>query len=90
MTFTFTSKETYLAYRKEWAQRYLAAIKLVRTSRHGIREANRQYSKGNGYVSDIWPFCYALTAARKEVVNLLDELYKARQEAGRQMRARST
>lgn len=86
MTFTFNSKTTYLAYRKEWAQRYLAAIKVVREARHGIREANRAYSKG-GSIGDIWSAYTHLRRSQVAVSELLSELHRAREEAGRQMKA---
>jgi hypothetical protein len=90
MTFTFNSKETYLAYRKEWFQRYQEQIKAVRAAKLGIREANRQYSKGNGWVTDIWPSYRVLYTAHKQTSDLLLELGKAREEAGRQMRLKQT
>lgn len=86
MNFTFYSKQTYLAYRKEWAQRYLDAIKAVRETRQGIRNANREYSKG-GSIGDIWSAYTLHRKAQAVVVDLLSELSSARAEAGRQMRA---
>lgn len=86
MTFTFNDKTSYLAYRKEWAQRYLAGIKAMREARQGIRDANRAYSKGGG-IGDIWSAYTNLRRAQTAVSDLLSELWKAKKEAGRQMRA---
>ena len=86
MTFTFNSKTTYLAYRKEWAQRYLHSIGEVRAARHSIREANRAYSKDPKKIGDIWSAYSDLRQAQKQVADLLLELDNAREEAGRQMK----
>ncbi len=87
MTFTFNSKTTYLAYRKEWAQRYLYSISEVRIARQAIRDANRAYSKDSKRIGDIWSAYADLRQAREDVTKLLIELDNARQEAGRQMKA---
>lgn len=90
MTFTFNSKETYLTYRKEWFKRYQEQIKAVRAAKFAIREANRQYSKGVGWVTDIWPSYGALGRVCTQMSELHAELGKAREEAGRQMRLKET
>lgn len=85
--FTFNSKETYLAYRAEWKQRYLDQLKAVRAAKHGIREANRKYSKG-GSIGDIWSAYSDLRQAHEDTQTLLQERWNAAAEAGRQMNLR--
>ena len=88
--FTFNSKETYLAYRADWKDRYFAGCKAVRTARQEVRNANRAYSKDNKTIGDIWSAYGDLRKAREDVVKLQTELNDARAEAGRQMRAHTT
>jgi hypothetical protein len=84
MTFTFNSKATYLAYRADWAKRYLAHLSAVRAAKLGIREANRAYSKG-GHIGGIWSAYTALRQAHAETQKLLEERWNASSEAKRQM-----
>ncbi len=85
-TFTFNSKETYLAYRAEWKQRYLDQIKAVRAAKQGIKDANRAYSKHSKTISDIWTAYRDLRKAHEETKKLLTERWAASAEAGRQTR----
>jgi hypothetical protein len=87
MTFTFNSRDTYLAYRADWTRRYLEHIKVVQAAKHGIRAANREYAKG-APVMTIWRACWNLSAAQKITTELLAEKRAASAEAGRQMHAR--
>ena len=84
MTFAFNSKQTYLAYRADWKQRFLDAINGVRAAKKGIREANRAYSKDGG-IGGIWAAYANLREAHDTVKELQKELWSARAEAGRQM-----
>lgn len=88
-TFTFNSKESYLAYRREWSTRYLNGTATVRTARQAVRDANRAYSKDPKAIGGIWAAYSELRLARESVSELLLELAKARVEAGRQMQARA-
>ena len=90
MTFTFNSKPSYLAYRKDWAQRYLYATSEVRVARQAIRDANRAHSRDPKKIGDIWSAYADLNVARADVTKLHTELANARAEAARQMAARST
>jgi hypothetical protein len=87
--FTFNSKETYLAYRAEWKQRYLAHLKAVRAAKWGIREANREYSKNNKTIGNIWQAYRDLRSAHEQTQPLLSERWAASFEAGRQMREKA-
>lgn len=89
MTFTFNSKETYLAYRAEWKQRYLNQLKAVRAAKQGIKDANRAYSKG-GNIGGIWSAYSDLRKAHEETQKLLAERWDASAEAGRQMREKAS
>jgi hypothetical protein len=86
MTFSFNSKETYLAFRAEWKLRYLNHLKVVRAAKLGIREANRAYSKDSKRIGDIWGAYSDLRRAHEETQKLLAERWAASAEAGRQMR----
>ena len=83
--FTFNSKETYLAYRAEWKQRYLDQLKAVRAAKQGVRDANRAYSKG-GPINGIWDAYRNLRLSHETTQTLLTERWAASSEAGRQMR----
>lgn len=85
-TFTFNSKETYLAYRADWKQRYLDHLKTVRAAKLGVRLANRAYSKDNKTIGNIWGAYSDLRVTQEGTQSLLEELCAARTEAGRQMR----
>ena len=89
MTFTFNSKETYFAYRADWRERFQANLTAVRAAKLGIRTANREYTKDNKKISGIWDAYYALRDAHQETQELQSEIYEARAEAGRQMRAQN-
>ena len=94
MTFSFNSKETYLAYRAEWKQRYLSQILTVREAKQGIRDSNRQLavskcdtgSAGSfGSLSVIWEAYRNALSAKEETDRLLAELQEAKLEASRQV-----
>lgn len=87
MTFSFNSKETYLAFRAEWKQRYLNNLKAVRAAKQGIRDTNREYSKDNKKIGDIWQAYRDLRKAHEDTQTLLTERWAASAEAGRQMHA---
>lgn len=84
MTFLFSSKETYLAYRVNWKQRYLEQVCAVRVAKQGIRDANKDLSKG-GFIEDIWEAYRSLQTTKETITNLLTELQEARLEASRQV-----
>ena len=87
MTFTFIDKTSYLAYRKEWAERYLDQIKAVRAAKQELRDANRAYAKDAKGISRLWDAHHNRHVAHQDTIELLEELWAAKAEAGRQMRA---
>lgn len=88
-TFTFNSKETYLAFRADWKEQYLNHLKTVRATKQGVRDANRAYSKGSKDIGEIWQAYRNLRDAQEGTQDLLHDLQAARAEAGRQMRESS-
>lgn len=87
MTFTFNDKTSYLTYRKEWAARYLDQINAMRAAKQEVRDANRVYAKNNKEFNRLWQSYYTLRDAHQNTIKLLEELWAAKVEAGRQMAA---
>lgn len=80
MTFSFNSKETYLAFKADWKQRFLKHLDSVRAAKIAIRTANREYSKG-GSMTLIWDAYRSLKVLHKETSTLLSERWAASSEA---------
>ena len=77
MKFTFTNKETYLAYRSEWKAEYKSLAKEIRTLKADINETQR--AKGYaGYMQ------YALLKKRATATAMLEERKASKVEAQRQ------
>ncbi|HET8688787.1 MAG TPA: hypothetical protein VFM18_19390 [Methanosarcina sp.] len=75
--FTFNSRETYLAFRKEWKEEYLKVSKEIRESKNESKNMQRE---GRHSYS-----VYAKLAANRRVANeLLETLKEAKQKAQQQ------
>lgn len=77
-TFTFTTKETYLAYRAEWKAEYAQLSNTIRETTLAIKKQHQE--KG-------WADFQFWNLLRKSVARanaMLEELKEAKIEAGRQ------
>lgn len=77
MTYTFNSRDTYLAYRAEWKERYLAQSQKQRDLKQAIREANRK--KGYAMIEG-----YDYRAGCRDVQELISERHASKEEAANQ------
>lgn len=77
-TFTFTTKETYLAYRAEWKAEYMTLSATIRSTKNLLKQQHRE--SGFGKMTE-WSTLFK--SVRRANV-MLDELHKAKEEAGRQ------
>lgn len=78
-TFTFNSKETYLAYRSKWKAQYKELSQQIRETKHDIKEAMR----AKEYAGRMQ---YSLLKMRAQATAMLEELKLAKLEAQRQYR----
>ena len=77
-TFTFNTKETYLAWRKQWKQDYRDFCKLIRDTKNDIKNQHRE----KGYAEySTWS---KLHRARIDILRHMEILPFAKQEAQRQ------
>ena len=76
-TYTFNSKETYLAYRSNWRANYKALSQQIRETKHDIKEAMR----AKEYAGSMQ---YSLLKMRAQATAMIEELKGAKQEAQRQ------
>lgn len=76
-TFTFNSRETYIAWRADWRNRYNQMCKDIRQAKHNIANANRA---GNLNYTHL----YARNQLHRNFIELFVELDHCRQEAQRQ------
>jgi hypothetical protein len=81
MTFTFNSRDTYLAYKADWKQRYLEQSKKQRELKFAIREANRK--KGYAMSEE-----YAYKDGVRDVQELISERHASKEESARQWEAK--
>lgn len=79
-TFTFTTRETYLAYKEDWKQRYAEQAKTQRQLKLAIRQMMRD---GGWPYQEQWDYA----AGVKKVKQLLDERAASKVEAARQWHA---
>lgn len=79
-TFTFTTRETYLAYKEDWKQRYAEQAKTQRQLKLAIRQKMRE---------DGWTTTeqYAYMNGVSKVKQLLDERAASKVEAAHQWHA---
>jgi hypothetical protein len=79
-TFTFTTRETYLAYKEDWKQRYAEQAKTQRQLKLAIRQKMRE---------DGWAATeqYAYMNGVSKVKQLLAERATSKVEAARQWQA---
>ena len=79
-TFIFTTRETYLAYKEDWKQRYAEQAKTQRQLKLAIRQMMRESG---------WPYQeqWDYAAGVKKVKQLLDERAASKVEAARQWQA---
>ena len=76
-TYTFNSKETYLAYRSNWRANYKALSQQIRETKADIKETQR----AKGYAGGMQ---YSLLKMRARATEMIEELKGAKQEAQRQ------
>ena len=76
-TYTFNSKETYLAYRSNWRTNYKALSQDIRTIKADIKETQR----AKGYAGAIQ---YELLKMRAKATAMIEELKIAKVEAQQQ------
>lgn len=76
-TFTFTNKETYLAYRSEWKANYKNLSQEIRSLKTEIKETQR----AKGYAGSMQ---YALLKKRAEAKAMLGDLELSKEIAQRQ------
>jgi hypothetical protein len=76
-TFTFTNKETYLAYRSEWKANYKNLSQEIRTLKADIRETQQ----AKGYAGSMQ---YRLLKLRDEATAMIEERKASKVEAQRQ------
>lgn len=76
-TFTFTTREEYLAQAKEWSKAYKQAILDVRAAKQGIKKAQREDT-------DIYKAYRTKREADKAIQDLQSARYESRREAHRQ------
>ncbi len=76
-TFTFTNKETYLAYRSEWKAKYQALSQEIRELKTDINETQR----AKGYAGSMQ---YSLLKKRALATAMLEERKESKVEAQRQ------
>lgn len=57
-TFTFTNKETYLAYRAEWKAKYAALSETIREKKWMQKEYSRACNKARLETEGKWPAYY--------------------------------
>jgi hypothetical protein len=78
--FTFTTRETYLAYKEDWKQRYAEQAKTQRQLKLAIREKMRE----NGWpYQEQWDYITGVSKVKK----LLEERAASKVEAARQWQA---
>lgn len=80
-TFTFTTKETYLAWRADWKAEYAATSETIRATKKAINQQHRE----QGYAKSAdWRTLFSSVRKANE---LLGTLISAKEEAGRQYHA---
>lgn len=79
-TFTFTTRETYLAYKEDWKQRYAEQAKTQRQLKLAVRQMMRE---GAYPYARQWEYA----AGVKKVKQLLDERAASKVEAASQWQA---
>ncbi len=82
MNFTFTNKTEYFAYKREWKNRYEAAIKDIRAAALNRRNAERAFSAGTGGWPD--PLRQKHLAAKAYATCLLSERQDSKIESANQ------
>ena len=80
-SFTFTTKETYLAYRADWVNRYNIISDNIRKNRKELNNVMRE-NKHPTYTLTVQRF-----KLRHIARTMLEELQEAKLEAGRQYNA---
>ena len=82
-TYTFNSKETYLAYRSNWRANYKALSQQIRELSNGIKVTQRE----KGYAGAMQ---YQKLKLRAQATAAIEEMKGARAEAQRQYLAAHT
>ena len=77
MKFTFTNKETYLAYRSNWKATYNKLSQEIRALKVSINETQRE----KGYAGSMQ---YQLLKLRKQATAMIEERKASKIEAQRQ------
>lgn len=82
-TFTFTTRETYLAYVAEWKQKYAAQSIIQRQLKQAIKVEARKSG---------WPWKeeHEYLAGKATARELLEERAASKEEAGRQWALKNT
>jgi hypothetical protein len=75
MKFTFTNKETYLAYRSEWKANYKALTQGIRNLKAEMRESGHQIT---------WTEFSQLSKLKAKATAMLEERKESKVEAQRQ------
>lgn len=75
MKFTFTNKETYLAYRSNWKAEYKTLSQEIRTLKAQVRESGHQIT---------WTEFSQLYKLKAKATAMLEERKEAKAEAQRQ------
>jgi len=82
-SFTFTDRETYIAWRSEWRGEYRLLSQDIRQTKLAIKNGMRQ---GIPVHREQWD----LTAKQAHATSMLEERVASKLEAGRQYQAKET
>lgn len=86
--FNFTTKQQYLVWRLRWKEHYFQLIAAVRQEKIAIKDAMRAHSKENKSIGDVWGAMSRKAKAVEAVNKHLHLLWRAKEEAARQVEAR--
>ena len=84
----FTTKQQYLVWRHRWKEHYFYLIADVRQEKIAIKDAMRAHSKENQSISKVWEAISDKAQAVEAVNKHLNFLWRAKEEAARQVAAR--
>ena len=70
-TFSFSTRQKYLLEKRRWSEAYKQQAQLIRDAKLGVKAVNREFSRGNKTIYEVWVALRALADRRQEITDLL-------------------
>lgn len=86
--FNFTTKQQYLVWRHRWKEHYFYLVDEARAAKRGVKEAMRAHSKDSRKIGDLWSAISNRRTTVQDIDKHLHFLWRAKEEAARQVAAR--